>query len=230
MPDEFSDTGYQSSLVLTDPPAASFHDAAPYQQEAARRFCDRLDDEMRRQRRDRLLPWEKPVAVGQVDWWRVHAYALDRLDELLSRSLPDGQFTDNGTAWRGRHDEAAPWSLLAGTWSEPATGKRGSESASWLPSNARSLKVTAVLPPEALLGLVVPNGEPRFRLAAAAGGGTYTCDLNAKGVRRAIAAVREHGAENVVAIVQGKLVGNAIEEAGLSAQPKAPKAAAPVAA
>jgi len=83
---------------------------------------------------------------------------------------------------------------------------------------------------EALLGLVVPNGEPRFRLAVAAGGGTYTCDLNAKGVRRAIAAVREHGAENVVAIVQGKLVGNAIEEAGLSAQPKAPKAAAPVAA
>jgi hypothetical protein len=76
------------------------------------------------------------------------------------------------------------------------------------------------LPPEAVLGLVVPNGVPRFVLTIAAGDGRYTADLNAKSVRKAQAAVHEHGAENVAAIVQGKLVGDTIIEAGLVVQPK----------
>jgi hypothetical protein len=44
-------------------------------------------------------------------------------------------------------------------------------------------------------------------------------------VRRAIAMVREHGPEAVAAIVQGRLSGNQIAEAGLSVQPKGPKPA-----
>ena len=45
----------------------------------------------------------------------------------------------------------------------------------------------------------------------------------AKSVRRAIAVVREHGSEVVAAIVQGRLVGSQIAEAGLAVQPKVPK-------
>jgi hypothetical protein len=45
-------------------------------------------------------------------------------------------------------------------------------------------------------------------------------DLNAKSVRKAIGTIREHGAEGVTAIVQGKLVGSTIAEAGLAVQPK----------
>jgi hypothetical protein len=45
-------------------------------------------------------------------------------------------------------------------------------------------------------------------------------DLNAKNARRAIAMIRELGPEKVVAIVQGRLAGNAIAEAGLTVQPR----------
>ena len=54
--------------------------------------------------------------------------------------------------------------------------------------------------------------------------GTVTADLAAKSVRRAIAMVREHGPEAVAAIVQGRLSGSQIAEAGLSVQPKGQKA------
>ena len=53
--------------------------------------------------------------------------------------------------------------------------------------------------------------------------GVVTADLAAKSVRRAIAVVREHGSEAVAAIVQGRLVGSQITEAGLAVQPKVPK-------
>jgi hypothetical protein len=87
-----------------------------------------------------------------------------------------------------------------------------------------ALKVSVVLDPASLLGLKVPNGRPRLvlgiRLADAR---TLTADLSAKSVRRAIATVREHGADAVATIVQGRLTGDTITEAGLSAQPKAAK-------
>jgi hypothetical protein len=53
--------------------------------------------------------------------------------------------------------------------------------------------------------------------------GAATADL-AKSVRQAIAIVREHGPEAVAAIVQGRLSGDQIADAGLSVQPKRPKA------
>jgi hypothetical protein len=85
------------------------------------------------------------------------------------------------------------------------------------------LKVVAVIDPAELLDVPVPDGKPRIVLTVRLPDGTVTADLNAKSVRRAIAMVREHGPEAVAAIVQGRLSGSQIAEAGLSVQPKGPK-------
>jgi hypothetical protein len=89
------------------------------------------------------------------------------------------------------------------------------------------LKVVAILEPAELLDVVVPDGKPRLVLTVRLPDGTVTADLNAKPVRRAIAAIREQGADAVAAILQGRLSGNAITEAGLSVQPKGPRKAPP---
>jgi hypothetical protein len=86
------------------------------------------------------------------------------------------------------------------------------------------LKVTLALEPASLLALEVPNGRPRLVLGIRLPDTrTLTADLSAKSVRRALAAIREHGADAVATIVQGRLSGDTITEAGLSAQPKAAK-------
>jgi hypothetical protein len=85
------------------------------------------------------------------------------------------------------------------------------------------LKVVAVLNAAELLDITVPDGEPRFVLTILLPNGMVMADLAAKSVRRAIAMVREHGPEAVAAIVQGRLSGGQIAEAGLSVQPKGPK-------
>jgi hypothetical protein len=94
---------------------------------AAAEFTRRIDDHIRDQCRNRVLPWEHSIAVGQVDYWRVHCFALDRLDELLGIILPDGDVID-GSAWRGRHDARCNWitvSLIGGQWSDQKAMKRG---------------------------------------------------------------------------------------------------------
>ena len=85
------------------------------------------------------------------------------------------------------------------------------------------LKVVATLNAAELLDIEVPAGKPRFVLTILLPNGAVIADLAAKSVRRAIAMVREHGADNVAAIVQGRLSGGQIAEAGLSVQPKGPK-------
>jgi hypothetical protein len=85
------------------------------------------------------------------------------------------------------------------------------------------LKVVAVIDPAELLDLPVPDGKPRVALTIRLPHGTVFADLATKSVRRAIAMVREHGPDAVAAIVQGRLVGSEITEAGLAVQPKAPK-------
>ena len=85
------------------------------------------------------------------------------------------------------------------------------------------LKVVAVIDPAELLDVPVPEGKPRVALTIRLPHGTVIADLAAKSVRRAIAMVREHGPDAVAAIVQGRLVGSEITEAGVMVQPKAPK-------
>jgi hypothetical protein len=81
--------------------------------------------------------------------------------------------------------------------------------------NARGLKCTVVLDPAEVAQIVAPDGKPRVVIAIRLPDRRVTADLNAKSVRRAFA--RPDG---VAVIVQGKLEGDAITEAGIVAQPK----------
>jgi hypothetical protein len=85
------------------------------------------------------------------------------------------------------------------------------------------LKVVAAVNAAELLDIEVPDSKPRFVLTIRLPDRTVTADLAAKSVRRAITMVREYGPEAVAAIVQGRLSGSQIAEAGLSVQPKGPK-------
>jgi hypothetical protein len=50
--------------------------------------------------------------------------------------------------------------------------------------------------------------------------------VNAKSLRRAVTAIAAGGPDSVTLLLQGKMEGNVILEAGIAAQPKAQKAAA----
>jgi hypothetical protein len=80
------------------------------------------------------------------------------------------------------------------------------------------LKVVAVLDPASLLDIIIPTGSPRYALSIRFPDRASTvllADLNAKSVRKAQATIRSEGAENVPALVQGRMNGGQIEEAGL---------------
>jgi hypothetical protein len=89
--------------------------------------------------------------------------------------------------------------------------------------SARSLKCTLVLNAAELAAQADPVGA-RVMLAVEVVGQTLAADIAAKALRKAKATIAEHGADQVALILQGKLDGNAVLEAGLVAQPKTPKA------
>jgi len=85
--------------------------------------------------------------------------------------------------------------------------------------NARALKCTVVLDP-AEVAQIAPDGRPRVVIAIRLPDRRVSVDLNAKSVRKAVATISEHGPDGVAVIIQGKLVGDLITEAGIAAQPK----------
>jgi hypothetical protein len=92
---------------------------------------------------------------------------------------------------------------------------------------AKALKVSLVLDPAAIAGCIVSN-QARVEFAVAVDGRTVRGSLNAKSVKKAVAAIAEHGADGVAVVLQGKLAaGDVLEEAGLSAQVKVPKPVRP---
>jgi hypothetical protein len=90
---------------------------------------------------------------------------------------------------------------------------------------ARALKVTLVLDhPAVLAGLAVPLGKPHVPVVIDVAGRRVTGQFTAKSLRKAVAAVAEHGADGVAVVVQAKLaVGDKLEETGVVAQPKVKK-------
>jgi hypothetical protein len=91
--------------------------------------------------------------------------------------------------------------------------------------SARALKVTAVLDPSELAALPVP-ASARVVLQIKVGARIYTADIATKALRKSQATIMEHGADAVVVLIQGKLDGEQIVEAGLTAQPRVVKVAA----
>jgi hypothetical protein len=89
---------------------------------------------------------------------------------------------------------------------------------------SRALKASVVLDPAALAGVVVPDGLSKVTLHVAALGKTIIAEVNAKSLRRTVAAVAAAGPNGVAVVLQGKLEeGNRLTGAGISAQPKTPK-------
>jgi hypothetical protein len=81
--------------------------------------------------------------------------------------------------------------------------------------NARSLKCTVVLDPAEL---VEPAGNAsRINLQIAVGSKSFTADVATKSIRKARATIVEHGVDQVALVLQGRLDGTAIVEAGLVA-------------
>jgi hypothetical protein len=89
---------------------------------------------------------------------------------------------------------------------------------------ARTLKITVVLQPADVLAIPVRDGQSHVQVTIRGHARTLRAQLNAKGVRRAQAAIREAGLDGVAVVLQAKLTaGDLLEEAGLSAQPKGPR-------
>jgi hypothetical protein len=88
---------------------------------------------------------------------------------------------------------------------------------------ARALKVTVPLDPAELAALPVRGGQARSQLAVTCEGKVYTADIATKSLHKAKATIAASSVANVFAMVQGKLKGNEIAEAGLVAQVKTPK-------
>src|SRR5207344_532278 len=91
--------------------------------------------------------------------------------------------------------------------------------------NARALKCTIVLDPAEVAQIAsflatAPDGRPRTVIDIRLPDRRVSADLNAKSVRKAVATISEHGPDGVAVIIQGKLVGDTITEAGIVAQPK----------
>ena len=91
---------------------------------------------------------------------------------------------------------------------------------------ARALKITVPLDVVEVAALPTPDGYSRSRLAITSDGKVYTAEVATKALRKAKATIAASGAENVFAMVQGKLKGNEIAECGLVAQVKTPKPSA----
>jgi hypothetical protein len=64
------------------------------------------------------------------------------------------------------------------------------------------------------------RGDREYRILQACVGRRLTADIATKSLRKAKAMIIEHGVDAVAAILQGKLEGNSVVEAGLVVQPK----------
>jgi len=100
---------------------------------------------------------------------------------------------------------------------------------------ARSINVVVVLDGGNTLDALAPlqHIEARIPFTVTAGGRTLTMDFPPRAVRRAYTALEEHGPENCVVLIRGKLGPNdTLTEAGLTAQvkPHKPAAAEPASA
>ena len=100
--------------------------------------------------------------------------------------------------------------------------------------SARSIKVTVVLDSVEVLGVLqqaAAIADARVPFTIEAEGRKLHCTFAAKSVRKTLAVLQHDGVENVVCIIQGKLLrSDEISEAGLVAQLRAAPKPEPVVA
>jgi hypothetical protein len=106
-------------------------------------------------------------------------------------------------------------------------------------AHVRGLKIASLIPADAIpADLVPPEPQPAgraiFEVALEGGGLVLRVECNGKAVRKALKAIAEHGADGVNLLLQGTIKPPAqpggplrLEDAGLSAMPKAAKPAGP---
>ena len=78
----------------------------PWPEAVCIEFRRRIDDAIRAEHGG-TLPWQRHVAIGDIDYFTMHALLLDRIDEVLIRLLPVGRRC-SGATWRGRRTSEAP--------------------------------------------------------------------------------------------------------------------------
>jgi len=93
---------------------------------------------------------------------------------------------------------------------------------------ARAIKIVLVLDPAAVEQTLRPLAiaDRRVPIAVDVEGRRLTAEFAPKAVRKVLSVLAEHGADGVAVLIQGRLMAdNSIADAGLVAQPKAPKPA-----
>jgi hypothetical protein len=84
-------------------------------------------------------------------------------------------------------------------------------------------------PPDAEMVAVSPNATAKWVRHWDLADRTVSADIATRAVRKVVKALADHGTDNVVLILQGVLASNnRIEEAGITAQVKAPAGSQPV--
>ena len=86
---------------------------------------------------------------------------------------------------------------------------------------AKAIKATLVLNAAEVAATDVVGDTAVFTIAV--GDQKVTGKFNAKTFRRVVALVRDHGADAVAVVAQGKLVNGRLEEAGITGQLRTPK-------
>lgn len=90
---------------------------------------------------------------------------------------------------------------------------------------AKALKATMTLDPAVVGQIELLPGAAAPLLIVDVDGRKVRVQLSAKGLRKALTVIAEHGADSVVVMVQGKLAeGDVLAGAGIVAQVKTPKA------
>ena len=101
-----------------------------------------------------------------------------------------------------------------------------------LTTSGRKLKATILLDPTPFAAMqhVADSTPPWTVLTIELAGRTIQAKIATRSLRRAVAAIREHGADGLALTLQGDLTGSgALEEARLAVQPKAKPAEPPAA-
>jgi hypothetical protein len=147
---------------------------------------------------------------------------LRGLDRKPASALPKGMVPKSSIrAWRAPVSASEPKPVYLEQVFRPKD-KPKDMSMARLTVTARALKVTVPLDAAEVRALPASD-ETRSQLAITCEGKIYAADIATKSLRKAKATIAASGAENVFAMVQGKLRGNEIVECGLVAQVKAPK-------